>query len=110
MDNLKVEEKPKQKSKLELQIEAALKKKAEEEGSAAVAGGEEVKKSKKKVTLPEVPQAEEIIAEPAAANEEEHVVYGAPDDKVWSDKSHAQMSEDSKLDEMDDVRFCLFLC
>lgn len=91
---------PLKKSKLDLQIEAALKKKEAEEGN----GQDEPEEAPKKKSATENPAVKEAPKMGA-----EHVVYGAPDDEAWTDKSQATKEAESKTQEIDDVSFCSFL-
>jgi ABC-type multidrug transport system fused ATPase/permease subunit len=101
---------PKKKSKFELQMEAAMnKKKATEQEASALAVAKDSKK-KAAVVEPEpdwvdttkkssLPEKYTVLGAAAAVSSDKHdhdVVYGAPDDVVWSDKSHAQrLAEDA---------------
>ncbi|CAB9529681.1 Tylosin resistance ATP-binding protein TlrC [Seminavis robusta] len=97
---------PQQKSKLELQIEAALQKKEEEEGATPAPAPPVDAGKKKRGQALAPPPAPPTEVEPDLEDEdggEEHVVYGAPDDHAWTDKSHAQRDAENKTNEIDDL-------
>jgi ATP-binding cassette subfamily F protein 1 len=97
VSDLKVEEKKedKPKSKFELQMEAALKKKEAEEADKKAAAEPTTKAERKekaksaKALATQEPEPEWVDPTSKAPEEENNVVYGAPDDKAWTDKSHA---------------------
>ena len=99
------------KSKFELQMEAALKKKEAEEHQEVDEA--EAKKAAKKA---EKARKEAEIAKQIAEQEEEEakakseedkedgeVFYGAPDEKVWSDKSQAHMDAEAEAEKGPDL-------
>jgi len=107
-------EEKKQKSKFELQMEAAMKKKQAEGGDeqqkkmAKEEEKEEEAESKKKEPRlkPIEPEPDWVDTTKGAGGEEEEghgeLMYGAPDDVVWSDKSHAQRAADENVDKAED--------
>jgi ATP-binding cassette, subfamily F, member 1 len=81
---------PKKKTKFELQMEAAMKKKEQEKVHETPPTIEKTKKSKKEA----VPEPQPEPRDEETLDNHEELMYGAPDDKVWSDKSHAQRDAD----------------
>jgi len=82
----KAEKAAAKKSKFELQMEAAMKKKEDAEAAAS----EEPAPKAKKAEIPKVP--DKLAGEEEETKKEtndDEIMYGAPDDVVWSDKSSA---------------------
>lgn len=102
------------KSKFELQMEAALKKKHDDEEENKKRSAEhemEVKAAKKaekeanERALKEAEIAKQTAEEAAVEEEKEDgdVFYGAPDEKVWSDKSQAQREAEGEANNGPDL-------
>jgi ATP-binding cassette subfamily F protein 1 len=105
MAKASVNDKPveRKKTKFELQMEAALKKKEEEEAEAPPV---EVKKPAVKKPEKE-PEPDWVDTSKAAAAKDhddvEEVFYGAPDEAVWTDKSHAMKEAEKNGVEEEDL-------
>ena len=93
-------------------MEAAMKKK-EEAAAAATATTTETNKKKKATApppqqkqvadIPKVPDT--LVGEEEGGNDDDEVMYGAPDDVVWSDKSNAQrQAEEAGNEDPNKVR------
>jgi len=99
----KVEIAAEKKSKFQLQMEAAMKKKEKEEEEASASTTTKAKKAlthqKQATAATEIPKVpDKLVGEEDNNNE---VLYGAPDDVVWSDKSNAQREADAAADNDD---------
>jgi ABC-type glutathione transport system ATPase component len=91
------------KSKFHLQMEQALKKKESAEGvkqgKAHMDSSSKPGAEKKKVPQQQEPEPDWVETGTAVGEE---VVYGAPDDVVWSDKSHAQRQAEIDANDEED--------
>jgi ABC-type multidrug transport system fused ATPase/permease subunit len=100
MTNLQPADEPKKMTKFELQMEAAMKKKATIEEKPVDVAPPKKEKGKQHMKAPEPEPACVDPNEPAMAQDEDaELMYGAPDDVVWSDKSHALRESENAEDD-----------
>jgi ATP-binding cassette subfamily F protein 1 len=107
VSDIKVDE-PKQKSKFELQMEAALKKKeADKKPAPETAPPAKKEKAKRKGLEPELePKPEPAVAANEEEEEDDDIMYGHKGDVAWTDKSHAiREAETATSDDDHDLHF-----
>lgn len=100
----------KKRSKFELQMEAALQKKREQHQEPLPSKSDEIPKKASPPTEPEPDWVEtttgpRVNESQPSRDDDEEIIYGAPDDHAWTDQSHAQKEANAEGDDDDDQKF-----